>query len=142
MVLESLKNVFFFKVIKKVNLYLIHLEFAFFQKVWLSIEPIFQVFLIRKKYTNKFIGGSGALIWLSLFWVFGDFDHKYLPRQGVSILPTDRACIPTKIVTQKISRSFWLCSLLGSDLYCIYLLTCARMRYTKATFLIPEFSVT
>ena len=42
----------------------------------------------------------------------------------------------------KISRSFWLCSLLGSDLYCIYLLTCARMRYTKATFLIPEFSVT
>jgi len=38
--------------------------------------------------------------------VFGDFDHKYLPRQGFSILPTDRACIPTKIVTQKYPGHF------------------------------------
>ena len=133
---------YFFKVIKKVNLYLIHLKFATFQTVWLPIEPIFQFFLNKEKIykqIHRWIWSADlVVVVLGVWWFWSQIPSKTRGQYSAywSCLYSNQNRYP------KISRSFWLCSLLGSDLYCIYLLTCARMRYTKATFLIPEFSVT
>jgi len=39
--------------------------------------------------------------------VFADSDQKHLPRQGVSVLPTDRACIQNAPARQFLKNSLW-----------------------------------